>query len=68
MQREFPSIDFATQAEVRLEAEHRRTEEVAGLVKSLFGEWLAKIRQFERPVLRPVPHRPAAGGNQLAGV
>jgi hypothetical protein len=68
MQREFPSIDFATQAEVRLAAEHRRTEEVAGLLKSLFGEWLAKFRQFERPVLRPVPHRPTAGGNRLAGV
>ena len=35
MQREFPSIDFATQAEVRLEAEHRRTEEVAGLFVAL---------------------------------
>jgi hypothetical protein len=56
MQREFPSIDFATQAEARLEAEHRRTEEVTGLLRGLFGEWLAKFRRLERPVLQTVPH------------
>jgi hypothetical protein len=70
MQRELSPIDFSTQAEVRLNAEHRRTEEVAGLLKSWFSEWLAKFRQFERPVLRSVqPSRqPVAGGNRLAGV
>jgi len=64
MRREFPSIDFATQAEVRLEAEHRRTEEVAGLLRSLFVEWLAKFRQIERAVLRSVlhSHRTAKAG------
>ena len=56
MQREFPSIDFATQAEARLEAEHRRTEEVSGLLLDLFGQWLARFRQIERPVLPAVPH------------
>jgi hypothetical protein len=54
MQRELPLIDFSTQAEVRLEAEHRRTEEVSGLLRIWFGEWLAKFRQFERPVLHAV--------------
>jgi hypothetical protein len=56
MQRELPTIDFSTQAEVRLEAERRRTEEVPGLLRSWFGDWLAKFRQFERPVLQAVPH------------
>jgi hypothetical protein len=56
MQRELPTIDFSTQAEVRLEAERRRTEEVSGLLRSWFGEWLAKFRQFERPVLQTVQH------------
>ena len=68
MQREFPPIDFSTQAEVRLEAEHRRTEEVSGLLRDLFGEWLAKFRRFERPVLQIVRHsrQSAAGGNRFA--
>jgi hypothetical protein len=56
MQRELPTIDFSTQAEVRLEAERRRTEEVSGLLRSWFGDWLAKFRQFERPVLPTVQH------------
>jgi hypothetical protein len=70
MQRELPPIDFSTQAEVRLEAEARRTEEVSGLLRSWFGEWLAKFRQFERPVLQTVAHsrQPAASGNRLAGL
>ena len=59
MQRELPTIDFSTQAEVRQEAERRRTEEVSGLLKSWFGDWLAKFRQFERPVLQAV--RKSAG-------
>ncbi len=67
MQHELPSIDFSTQAEVRLEAESRRTEEVSSLLRDLFGQWLARFRQFERPVLQTVQRspQPAAGGNQL---
>ncbi len=70
MQRELPPIDFSTQAEVRLEAEARRTEEVSGLLRDLFGHWLAKLRQFERPVLPSVSRsrQPATSGNRLAGL
>ena len=67
MQHELPTIDFSTQAEVRLEAEARRTEEVSSFLRDLFGQWRAKLRQFERPVLQAVPHshQPVTGGNQL---
>jgi hypothetical protein len=70
MQREMPHIDFSTQAEVRLEAECRRTEEVSGLLRDLFGWWSAKLRRFERPVLQAV-HRsgqPVTGGNRFGAV
>jgi hypothetical protein len=68
MQRDLPSIDFKTQAEVRLQAESRRTEEVAGLLRDLFSGWRARIRQFERPIFHAVPpsRQSVTGGNQLA--
>ena len=67
MQRELPPIDFSSQAEVRLEAESRRTEEISGLLRDLIGQWLARFRQFERPVLQTVQRsrQPVTGGNQL---
>ncbi len=70
MQRELPTIDFATQAEVRLEAEHRRTEEVAGLLRSLFGEWLVRFRALEHPVLQAVrhSHRTVTGGKSVSAI
>jgi len=70
MQRELPVIDFSTQAEVRLEAEHRRTEEVSGLLRGWFGEWLAKLRQFARPVLQAVQHsrQRVASGKSVGAV
>jgi hypothetical protein len=70
MQRELPIIDFSTQAEVRLDAEHRRTEEVSGLLRSWFGEWLARFRQFERPVLQGVAHshQRLTGGKSVGAV
>jgi hypothetical protein len=70
MQRELPLIDFSTQAEVRLNAEHRRTEEVSSLLRDLFSEWLAKFRQFGRPVLQTVQHshQRVAGGKSVGAV
>jgi hypothetical protein len=70
MQRELPTIDFSTQAEVRLNAEHRRTEEVSGLLRSWFGEWLAKFRQFERPIWHAAQHsrQRMAGGKSVGAV
>jgi hypothetical protein len=70
MQRELPTIDFSTHAEVRLEAEHRRTEEVSGLLRNWFGEWLTKFRQLERPVLQAVQHshQRVAGGKSVGAV
>ena len=70
MQRELPIIDFSTQAEVRLNAEHRRTEEVSGLLRSWFAEWLAKFRQVARPVLQTVQHshRTTAGAKSAGAV
>ncbi len=68
MQRELPSIDFTTQAEVRLQAESRRTEEVAGLLRELFSGLRARIRQFERPIfqaVQPSP-QPVTGGKPFA--
>lgn len=50
MQRELPLIHFTTQAEVRSQAEYRRSEELAGLLKALFVRWTAKLRG-RRPVI-----------------
>lgn len=61
MQRELPTIDFTSEAEVRSKAESRRTEEVAGLLKAFFAWWRPRLRQSGRPVfgtaLTPAGHR-----------
>jgi hypothetical protein len=44
MQRELPAINFTTLAEVRSQAEYRRSEEIAGLLSGFFGRWTAKFR------------------------
>jgi len=46
MQRELPTIDFKSEAEVRSTAESRRTEEVAGLLKAFFAWWTPRPRQW----------------------
>ena len=45
MQHEFPTIDFECQAEVRSRAEHRRTEEIAGLLRTVFAELVTRFRR-----------------------
>ena len=45
MQRELPKIDFVTQAEVRSKAEHRRAEEIAGLLRLMFGRWTTRFQR-----------------------
>ena len=63
MQSEFPSIDFADQAEVRLKAEHRRTEEITGLLRALYQHWAASFRQSKPSIFAAVSHSPARAGN-----
>lgn len=43
MQRELPTIDFPSHAEVWSKAEHQRTEEIAGLLKLVFRGWAVKF-------------------------
>jgi hypothetical protein len=71
MQRELPTIDFTSEAEVRSKAEFRRTEEVASLLKDFFASWTptprrwtSRLHQSGRPILEAVreAHRPAAAG------
>jgi hypothetical protein len=65
MQREFRTIDFTTQAEVRAQAESRRTEEVAALLKALFAWWTPRLRQWTLRQWTPGPRRsrrPIFGG------
>ena len=64
MQHQLPTIDFTSEAEVRSQAEHRRTEEVAGLLKTFFAGWKPRLRQSTRPILEAVQqaHRPVAAG------
>jgi hypothetical protein len=50
MQRELPAINFRSQAEVRSEAEYRRTEEITGLLRGLFGRWTTKLRS-RKPIV-----------------
>ena len=45
MQRELPTIDFSSQAEVWSKAQHQRTEEIAGLLKFIFKGWVAKFNR-----------------------
>ena len=78
MQRQLPTIDFTSEAEVRSRAEYRRTEEVANLLNEFFAswtpglrqwisslrQWMPRLRQSGRPILEAVreTHRPAAAG------
>jgi hypothetical protein len=64
MQREFPTVDFANQAEVRSKAEARRSEELTGLLKLSFDRWAAKFNRFEPRIFDAVrhSHRPVAAG------
>jgi hypothetical protein len=59
MQRDFPIIDFTSQAEVRAQAEHRRTEEMTGLVKLLFSRWSARLHR-KQAIFNDVRYAPAS--------
>lgn len=55
MQHELSSIiDFTPEAKIRSKAEHRCTEEVAGLLKLLFERWRSGLRQSKRPAFGAV--------------
>ena len=65
MQRELPTIDFTSEAEVRSKAECRRTEEVTGLLKAFFARWRPRrrqltpgLRQSGRPIFEAVRQTP----------
>ena len=69
MQRELPTINFTSEAEVRCKAESRRTAEVTTLLKDFFAWWTPRLRQWKRklrksgrPILDAVrdTHRPAS--------
>jgi hypothetical protein len=62
MQRELPTIDFTSEAEVRSKAESRRTEEVTGLLRAFFAGWTPRLHPSGRPLLVAVqqPQRPVA--------
>ncbi|SHN81335.1 hypothetical protein [Bradyrhizobium erythrophlei] len=66
MQRELPTINFTSEAEVRSKAESRRTEEVANLLKDFFAGWTPRLRRTLRlrRILEAVreTQRPAAAG------
>jgi hypothetical protein len=70
MQRELPTIDFKSEAEVRSTADSRRTEEVAGLLKALFAWWTPRLQwtpglhRSGRPILEAVQisQRPVTAG------
>jgi hypothetical protein len=64
MQRELPTINFTSEAEVRSRAECRRTEEVTHLLKDFFALWMPRVRQSGRPILEAVREtpRPATAG------
>jgi hypothetical protein len=64
MQRELPVIDFSTQAEVRAQAEHRRAQEIAGLIKPFFDRWTARFHR-KQPIFNAARYLQAAGaGNR----
>ena len=65
MQRELPTINFTSEAEVRSKAESRRAEEVANLLKDFFAGWTPRLRLSGRPILEVVreTQRPAAAGS-----
>lgn len=45
MQRELPTINFVTQAEVRSKAERRRAEEITELLRPIFTRWIAEFNR-----------------------
>ncbi len=63
MQRELPVIDFTSQSEVRSKAEHRRTEEITGLLKLLFEGWTARL-QRKQSVFNAVQYAAAGAGQR----
>ncbi|HZR74197.1 hypothetical protein [Bradyrhizobium sp.] len=65
MQRELPLIHFTTQAEVRSQAEYRRTEELAELLKVFFVRWTAKLRG-RKPIVLGTAQYAQAGHRRLA--
>lgn len=65
MQHELPLIDFTTQAEVRSQAEYRRSEELAELLKAFFARWTAKFRG-RKPVVLGAARYVQAGNRRLA--
>lgn len=56
MQRESSSINFTTQAEVRSQAESRRTEEISGLIRALFDGWTTRLRGHKPVILSTVQY------------
>lgn len=45
MQRELPTIDFPSQADVWSRAQRQRTDEVAGFLKLMFRGWVANFHR-----------------------
>ena len=60
MQPELPKIDFANQAEVRLNAEHRRAEEISGWLKLFFRRWAAKSGRRWQSIFDVAQYAPAS--------
>ena len=56
MQPELLPIAFVSEAEVRSNAESRRTEEISGLLRSVFQGWAARFRQSEPLIFSAVSH------------
>ena len=66
MQRELPTINFTTQAEVRSEAEHRRTEEIMELLRPILKRWIAGFHHRRHTIFNAVQyvHVSAGAGNR----
>jgi len=66
MQRELPAINFTTQAEVRSQAEYRRSEEIGGLLSGFFGRWTAKFHSRKPVNFSAINYAqlPAGAGNR----
>jgi hypothetical protein len=63
MQRDLPNIDFTSQSEVRAQAEHRRTEEITGVLKVFFSGWVARFPR-KWAIFNAVQYAPASAGNR----
>ncbi len=68
MQRELPTIDFKSQAEVRTNAEHRRAEELAALLRPVLARWSAMFQRRNATIFSTVQyvHVPAGTTNRKA--